>query len=97
MKSHKIDRRTLLRGMLGGVAVSIGLPTLDAMLNAEGTALANGGAIPKRFGVFYWGGGIIHDAWVPQDTGRNWTLSPSLQERFCVRRFQSLSHGRLAR
>ena len=50
-----LARRTFLRGVAGGAAVSIGLPMLDIMLNANGTALADGGSLPSRFGTFYWG------------------------------------------
>ena len=35
----KFDRRTALRGMLGGSAVSVALPFLDCFLNTNGTAL----------------------------------------------------------
>ena len=34
----KINRRTLLRGMLGGAAVTVGLPALECFLNTNGTA-----------------------------------------------------------
>jgi hypothetical protein len=29
--------------------------------------------LPKRFGVFYWGGGIVHSTWVPNETGTTWS------------------------
>jgi hypothetical protein len=42
--------------MLGGGAVTVALPFLDAFLNGNGTALAATGApIPVRFGTWYWG------------------------------------------
>ena len=47
-------RRAALRGVLGGTAVTIGLPFLDCFLNNSGTALAATGApIPVRFGTWY--------------------------------------------
>ena len=42
------SRRGFLRGVLQGSAIFVGLPMLEAMLNGNGTALACGGAIPKR-------------------------------------------------
>ncbi|HET6282388.1 MAG TPA: DUF1552 domain-containing protein [Polyangia bacterium] len=78
MPTFKISRRTVLRGTLGGAAVSFGLPPLEAMFNANGTALAQGGALPKRLGIFAWGGGIKRDRWIPTATGATWDLSPEL-------------------
>ncbi|MBL8645415.1 MAG: DUF1552 domain-containing protein [Rhodospirillaceae bacterium] len=50
------SRRSLLRGMMGGAAVTVALPFLDAFLNTNGTALAATGApLPVRFGTWYWG------------------------------------------
>ena len=34
------SRRRLLRGMMNGAAVTLGLPFLDCFLNTDGTALA---------------------------------------------------------
>ncbi len=53
-----ITRRTVLRGLLGGSAFTLGLPLLEPMLNSHGTALAQGIALPKRYGLFFWGGGL---------------------------------------
>ena len=47
-------RRALLRGMLGGAAVSVALPFLDIFLNDHGTALASGAPLPLRFGTWFW-------------------------------------------
>lgn len=79
VQPQHLQRRTFLRGLLGGAAVSVGLPLLDAMLDDNGTALAAGGTLPKRFGVFYWGCGVVQDAWVPKATGTSWSLPDSLQ------------------
>jgi len=78
VQPQRLARRTFLRGVAGGAAVSIGLPLFDIMLNDNGTALADGGAVPSRFGTFYWGGGILHSAWVPSQTGMSWSLPYSL-------------------
>jgi hypothetical protein len=79
MPKLKLNRRTLLRGTLGGVAISVGLPPLEAMFNGNGTAYAQGVALPKRLGIFFWGNGVKLDRWVPTNTGAGWTPSPSLQ------------------
>ena len=51
------NRRALLRGILGSGAVSVALPFLDCFLDDNGEALAAGGAMPVRFGTWYWGMG----------------------------------------
>ena len=79
--TRALDRRTLLRGMLGGTAVSIGLPLLECFLNTSGDALAAGGALPLRFGLFYWGNGVLPDFWNPTGEGDvdSFALSPQLK------------------
>jgi hypothetical protein len=59
--------------------VAIGLPILDAMLDGNGEALAQGQALPKRFGVWFWGMGIRREAWIPAATGTNYQLTRLLQ------------------
>ncbi|HEY6645032.1 DUF1552 domain-containing protein [Povalibacter sp.] len=55
---RKLTRRSMLRGVLGGAAVSMGLPILDCHLNTSGTAFAGTNApLPVRFGTWYWGMG----------------------------------------
>ncbi len=80
MRKLILNRRTVLRGALGGVGIAVGLPPLEAMFNANGTAYAqSNAAIPKRLGLFFWGNGVKLDRWVPSTTGAGWTPSPSLQ------------------
>ena len=50
-----MNRRSFLRGTIGGSAVAVGLPFLDCFLNDGGTALASGAPIPLRFGTWFWG------------------------------------------
>ncbi|MFT4623817.1 MAG: hypothetical protein ACI8PZ_002473 [Myxococcota bacterium] len=78
--STAFNRRTLLRGVLGGATVSIGLPLLECFLNVNGDALAGGGVLPTRFGIFYWGNGILPEFWTPLDEGdaEQFALSPQL-------------------
>lgn len=63
------SRRELLRGTLGGAAVTVALPFLDAFLNGNGTALAATGApLPVRFATWYWGLGHTPGHAVKQKT-----------------------------
>ena len=66
-----IQRRKLLRGMVGGAAVTMGLPLLDSFLNSNGTALADGHSLPVRFGTWTWGCGMQASRWVPKTVGSN--------------------------
>lgn len=76
----KLDRRTLLRGALGGASVGVALPFLDCFLDGSGQALASTGArIPVRFGTWIWGCGHIPERWIPQQTGSDYTLPVDLE------------------
>src|SRR5690606_39078788 len=44
-----LNRRRVLKGLLNGGAVTVGLPLLNCFLNGNGTALADGGKMPVRF------------------------------------------------
>ena len=68
-----LSRRTFLRGT--GVAMS--LPLLDAMSAASAWAAA--AASPKRVAFLYVPNGIVHDAWKPVATGRDYKLPYSLE------------------
>lgn len=75
----RIHRRTLLKGLLGGAAISIGLPPLECFVNANGTAYAGGGtSFPKRFGIFFWGNGVLPARWDPTSEGADYALTPQL-------------------
>lgn len=65
----KLTRRSMMRGALAtGVGVTVGVPLLDCFLNSNGTALADGSAIPLRFGTYFWGLGLTAgpDRWIPK-------------------------------
>ncbi|MEM9195201.1 MAG: DUF1552 domain-containing protein [Myxococcota bacterium] len=70
----------MLRGVAGGAAVSIALPPLDVFFNESGTAYADGSALPRRFGWWFWGNGVVPDRWNPAGTGTGaeWSLSEQL-------------------
>lgn len=72
-----LDRRTVLRGMLGGAAAVIGLPALERMLDGNGEAMATGLPMPDRFGVWYWGNGVRPEYWRPSGV-TPWTPSDEL-------------------
>ncbi len=61
----RITRRTLLRG----AGVSLALPWLEAATPTKN---------PVRLAVLYMPNGVNVDAWSPQGTGRDFTLSPTL-------------------
>ena len=78
--SDMLGRRRVLRGMLAGGAVSVGLPILDGMLNENGTAFAATGApIPVRFGTWFWGLGLGEGDWVPKATGAGYQLPDQMR------------------
>jgi len=89
-------RRFMLRGVLGGAAVGVALPFLDAFLDGKGEAVAatlGGGRLPVRFGTWFWGCGMIPDRWVPKTTGVDYDLPPQLAPIQAVRGHVSVLSG----
>lgn len=79
MSRFKLSRRAVLRGILaGGGATAVGLPMLEAMLNSNGTALADGNPIPQRFATYFFGNGFLLNRFVPAATGPGYPLSEQL-------------------
>jgi hypothetical protein len=78
LDKFKLSRRHLLRGLIGGSAVAIGLPPLEAMMGRSRTAAA-GGDLPKRFISFFFGNGVQLRNFEPGNTGPDWTPSVQLQ------------------
>ena len=68
-----IPRRTILKGL----AASLALPLLDAMLPAFANAAAT--KSPTRLSVVYLPNGIMMDKWTPATTGANYQLTPILE------------------
>lgn len=75
----RLGRRAVLKGMLGGSAVTVGIPVLECMLNTNGTALAaTGQELPPCFGTYFWAHGFAFGQWKPETTGKDYALPPHL-------------------
>ncbi|MCB2107450.1 MAG: DUF1552 domain-containing protein [Rhodobacteraceae bacterium] len=74
-----ISRRRLLRGTLGGCAISVGVPFLDCFLDGHGEALADGSPVPTRFGTWFWGLGMNKKIFVPKKTGPDFDLPEEIE------------------
>jgi hypothetical protein len=85
-----MSRRTALRGMLGGAAALVALPTLEAMLNSHGTALADGAELPQRIVTWFFGNGVRLNKWVPQGEGPDYPLSDALMPLSKVKEYVSV-------
>jgi len=77
-RNNGFSRRTILRGFLQGSAIQLALPPLEEMLNFHGDAMADGTAIPRKFGVWYFGNGVRAERWTPANVGANWTVTDEL-------------------
>ena len=80
----KDENLPALRGLIGGTAVSVGLPILDVLLNTNGTAFASGAPLPTRFGTYFWGLGLTDTPtggtrWVPTKLGPGYEIMPELE------------------
>ena len=93
----RFDRRSLMRGLVGGAAVSVGIPALDLFLDGHGRAWANGAKLPTRFGTYFWGLGLTHTPagtrWVPTRTGAGWDMTPELESLKGVKEKVSVFSG----
>jgi Protein of unknown function (DUF1552) len=94
----RFSRRSILKGMLGGSAVYMGLPVLDVFLNTNGTAYANGAALPVRFGTYFWGLGLTDTPtggtrWVPSKVGSGYEVMPELESLAAVKDKVSVFSG----
>ena len=68
----KWSRRRVLKGILGGSAITVALPLLDCFLNDHGEALASGAPMPVRFGTWFWPCGINASRWYPDKVGADY-------------------------
>src|SRR5579862_209757 len=70
-----LSRRQVMRGMLAGSAVTVGLPLLECFLNENGTAYAaTGAALTPCFGSWFFGLGLTPGLWRPKQTGNKYSL-----------------------
>ncbi len=76
------NRRTVLRGLMGGAAVSVGLPMFDAFLNSNGTAMADGAPLPVCFVSWFQGLGFAPGYWEPKTLGAGYDMG------YCLRAMQ---------
>lgn len=94
LRGEPIGRRTVLRGLLGGAAVTVGLPWLEAFSGLTPSARAScGGAVPRRFGLFFWGNGNRPEQWRPIGEGESWELSEELAPLANIRHKLSIVSG----
>lgn len=93
MRNFSLSRRKLLRGMMGGTSVALGLPILEAMLDRHGEALAGGFALPTRFVSIMFGCGVQLASWEPTGTGPDYELSPQLMPFEPVKEYLSVCTG----
>jgi hypothetical protein len=93
MRKRVLSRRTVLRGIAYGVGAAVGLPVLEAMLDRNGEALADGTPLPKRFGAWYWGNGVVAQHWIPTETGAAWQLSKLMMPLSKVKDYLSIVTG----
>jgi len=102
MKRFTLSRRTMLRGAVGGAGVALALPLLEAMLNSNGTALAEGLPLPRRLVTWFFGNGVAlvdpanagaGNRWAPAEQGPAYPLTPQLAPLAPVAEYCSLLTG----
>ena len=94
-KGFKLSRRALLRGAALGAVATVALPPLEAMLDGNGEMYAGGQPIPRRFGFFFWGNGVLPHRWTPTTTGHDWQPSDQLRPLAGVKDYVSVVSGML--
>ena len=80
-----LGRRRVLRGLVNGGVVTVGLPLLNCFLNDNGAALASGAPMPLRFGTWFWGLGMNSTIFIPKTVGAGYELPEELQALAPVR------------
>ena len=65
--------------MLRGAGVTLALPWLEAMAPLRAAAASKASAPPVRLAFLYMPNGVNTKFWAPEGTGRNFTLSPTLE------------------
>jgi hypothetical protein len=68
---------------LSGASITVGLPTLEIAMNANGSAYAavdgRAQSIDTRFVFWFNGNGIIEKYWIPREDGAGYEMTPCLQ------------------
>lgn len=93
MKRRALSRRAVLRGLIGGALTTVALPTLEAMLDPNGTRLASGAPLPQRFMTYFFGNGVRLDRWIPAAQGPGYPLSEELAPLAGVQDYCSVLSG----
>jgi hypothetical protein len=76
----------MLKGILAGSGmVTVGLPALEIFAQDSG--------FPTRFGLFFWGNGMIPDRWVPSTQGPDYELSDQLAPLGDLKRWVTVVSG----
>jgi len=83
---RKLNRRRVLRGVLGAGTVTVALPFLDCFLDSKGQALASGAPLPVRFGTWFWGLGHTPGRNIAGGSGTDWKFH---EECAALERFRS--------
>jgi hypothetical protein len=94
MRKLTLSRRAILRGAAAGGALAVvPLPRLAAMLGGNGDAYADGSALPRRFGVWYFGNGVVPQTWVPPTTGVDFPLTAPMMPLLPFRKSLTVVSG----
>ncbi|NVB43064.1 DUF1552 domain-containing protein [Pseudenhygromyxa sp. WMMC2535] len=88
-----LERRTFLRGILGGGVASVALPPLDAMLNLEQTAYADGTPDPVRLITWFYGDGFMLRSFEPIGVGADWQLNTHMEPLAGVKDYLNVVTG----
>lgn len=75
-RKRHLPRRTFLKG----VGTALALPLLDAMSPGRSLLAAAGKEAPRRMAFISFPNGAIIPAWTPEGTGREFTLSATLED-----------------
>jgi hypothetical protein len=75
MSVHKISRRTVLRG----AGAALGLPALELMQSRATVAADGKSSSPVRLAWVFFPNGTNPERWMPEQTGREWEIKPSLE------------------
>ena len=84
-EKHVIRQQPSRRRFLRGTGVALGLPWLDSLLPRIKAQSADMVKPPLRAGFIHFPNGMWEQAWVPEQTGRSYQLSPTLEPLADVR------------